>query len=78
MWLVEDREKLVSAEIPRSNKVKSKVGHSLAAEKAWFSSGWLLGSALANIPFHLLDHFLSKDTRELHKPGLLSVLVSQI
>lgn len=78
VWLVEDRNKLVSAEIPGSDKVKSSLCHPLCIEKAWISSGLLLGSEFTNIPFRLLDHALTEGTRGLHKPDSLCLLLSQI
>ena len=68
---MEDRNKLVSAEISESDEVKSRLCHSLVIEKAWISSGLLLGSEFANIPLHLLDHFLTEGTRESLKPDFL-------
>ena len=61
MWLMEDRIKLVSAEFPGSDEVKSRLCHSLGLEKTWTSSVLLLGSEFANRSLLSLDCFLTKD-----------------
>lgn len=71
MWLMEDRIKLVSAEFPGSDEVKSRLCHSLCLEKTWTSSVLLLGSEFANRSLLSLDCFLTKGTRELHEPNFL-------
>lgn len=71
MWLMEDRIKLVSAEFPGSDEVKSRLCHSLGLEKTWTSSDLLLSSEFANGSLLSLDYFLTESIRELHEPNFL-------
>ena len=78
LWPEKDGNKLVSAEIPGSDKMKSRLCQHLDVEKTWIRAGLLCVSKFINILFHLLDHSLPEGTRELHKPDFLSLLLCQI